>query len=145
LRGPDLERESLVSLAPGTLDSLITEAISATPITAPPRALRRPATLDAIGVAQPLDNDLGFTGSVDGFAAPALIQLPPMSRIETPPVSSDRPSNPGSSGRFRAPRPAAIFSASAGDSLFGGQATQESSIDDVILSYLSGSSELDSE
>jgi hypothetical protein len=146
LRARELEADSLVSLAPSTLDSLITDAISATPITSPPRALRRPpATFDALGVVVPLDSDLGFGIPPEAPPAPALIQLPPMSRIESAPASSDRPSTPGSSGRFRAPRPAAIFSASVGDSLFGGQATQESSIDDVILSYLSGSSELDSE
>lgn len=83
------------------------------------------------------------TGAPDdrGGAAP-LITLPPLARREPPPSSDQRSSlTPSSSNRGRAPRPAAIFALQGPQSLFGGQAQHEASLDEVILSYLSGDSD----
>lgn len=75
---------------------------------------------------------LGTPAADPGSAAPSPLPL------RSPPPATPAPIAPGSTGRYAASRPAAIFAKrpAEGASIFGEDLISEKSLDEVILSYL---------
>jgi hypothetical protein len=158
---PGLDRASVVAEV-GTISQRFSQGAAApslmpslapreAPSTAPPLAVRKPRGVGGPAIAPPLSEAAPAPSSRDrqvpsGPVPPSSGSVSSGAHLDFPltPRPSATPSEQAAGGgRYRAPRPAAIFATPGADSLFGGGTNREPSLDDVILNYLSGTPELD--